>query len=396
MIRGMDYQAILQSAREQQAFLVATRRDLHQHPELGNAETRTAQVVADELERLGVEVETRVGGTGVVGTIRGTGPGKTIALRADMDALPIQETGECEFRSCNPGVMHACGHDAHTAMLLGAARLLTERRDTFPGSVKLFFQPAEETIGGANEMIDEGCMNGVDAVFGIHVWPDMPPGTVGIRSGAIMASADTIAITVEGRGGHASEPHNAIDPVPVAAQLITNLQLMVTRRFDAKEPVVVSICFVQAGSAHNVIPDRVQLAGTVRTVNPQVRERVQEEIEHTIKHTCATFGASYDFTCVPGTGVVMNDAGFSSFVGAVGDRLFGGGSVRWLPYAIMGAEDFGAFTRVAPGAFCFLGAAPADKPAYPCHHPQFDLNEDALPLGASLHVATALEFLTGE
>lgn len=391
----MDYASIREKADQQLEFLVSTRRDIHAHPELGNTEARTAELVSNTLSEWGLRIHTGVGGTGVVATLHGSQHGPTIALRADMDALPIDEQDEREFKSTVPGIMHACGHDAHTAMLMGAAKLLSEERDRVKGTVKFFFQPAEETLGGANEMIADGCLEDVDAVFGLHVWPFAEAGKVALRRGAIMASSDAITITVKGQGGHASEPHTAIDPVPIAAQVITNLQLMVTRRFDAREPVVLSICFLQAGTAFNVIPDAVQLAGSVRCVHPDVRARLEQLIEETVRHTCHTFGADYDFSLVNGSGVVMNDPAFAEFVGDVSQELFGATSVEWLPSPIMGAEDFGEFTQRVPGAFAFIGAKPRHQDAYPCHHPQFDIDEDAMPVGVSLHVATALDYLNG-
>lgn len=389
----VDLERIREEAAGIAPFLVATRRDIHAHPELGHAEARTALLVSEELSELGMDVRTEVGGTGVVGTLVGTRENPTIALRADMDALPIDETGDREFRSTHAGVMHACGHDAHTAMLLGAARVLARMRDTLPGRVKFLFQPAEETYGGASDMIADGCLDGVDAVFGLHVWPFMEPGVVGIRGGAIMASSDALTITVQGRGGHASEPHTAVDPVPIAAQVITNLQLMVTRRFDAREPVVLSICYLQAGTAFNVIPDTVQLAGTVRCVHPDARDRLERLVEDTVKHTCSTFGADYEMAYVRGSGVVMNEPRFTEFLGSVCRDVFGPSGIHRLEAPIMGAEDFGAYTERVPGAFAFIGAKPAHQNAFPCHHPQFDLNEEVLPLGVTLHVGTAMEYL---
>ena len=241
-------QHLLRAIRERAAaltdFLVSTRRDIHAHPELGNQEHRTPALIAAALQDVGFEVQERVGGTGVVGIVRGAHPGPTLALRADMDALPLNEDADRPYRSAVPGVMHACGHDAHVAMALGAAHVLHGLRERLRGNVKLLFQPAEETYGGASEMIADGCLTKeptVDAVFGLHVWPEGPVGELRVRSGPIMASADAVRISVQGTGGHASEPHDCIDPVPIAAHIITSLQTLVTRRFDVKSPVVITI-----------------------------------------------------------------------------------------------------------------------------------------------------------
>ncbi len=268
----------------QQEFLVATRRGIHAQPELGHQEQRTAELIVRELERVGADafdLQRGVAGTGVIATLHGSSPGRTIALRADMDALPIDEQGDREYRSCVPGVMHACGHDGHVAMLLGAARLLHALREHVRGNVRFLFQPAEETYGGASEMVADGCLTtppAVDAVFGIHLEPLHEVGELRLRRGPLMASSDVVRIVVQGRGGHASEPQDCIDPVPVAAQIVTSLQTLITRRFDARNPAVLTITYLQAGSTFNVIPPEVVLAGTMRTVDTAVRESLQAAV----------------------------------------------------------------------------------------------------------------------
>ena len=377
-------------------FVVDVRRDIHSHPELGNQEQRTPARIVETLRPLGFEIREGVGGTGVVATLRGGRPGRTIALRADMDALPLTEEGTHAYRSVVPGVMHACGHDGHVAMALGAARVLHDLRDQLQGNVKFLFQPAEETIGGANEMIADGCLTAdpaVDAVFGLHLWPLMPAGQLSLKPGPIMASADLLRIVVKGEGGHASEPHTCTDPVPVAAQVISNLQALVTRRFDARSPVVVTITYVQAGSAFNVIPPEVVLGGTVRTVDPDVRAAIPSRIEHLVRHTTAAFGAEAEVTYINGSGVVINHPDFTAFVGETIRASRGAGSVHDMAQPIMGAEDFGAFMEHVPGAFAFLGARPTHQQAYPCHHPRFDIDEQALPGGVEILATVALRFL---
>jgi amidohydrolase len=393
---------LLQSMRDRaQAltdFLVATRRDIHAHPELGNQEQRTPGLIVATLKPLGLDIHERVGGTGVVAVLRGAHPGPTLALRADMDALPLNEEGERSYRSTVPGVMHACGHDGHVTMALGAARLLHALRDHLHGNVKFLFQPAEETYGGASEMIAEGCLTQdppVDAVFGLHIEPSGAAGELHVRDGAVMASSDVVRVTVQGRGGHASEPHACIDPVPAAAQIITNLQTMVARGIDANNPVVISITFLQAGSAFNIIPSEVMLAGTVRTVDPVVRAEMPARIEHLARHTAAAFGAGADVAYINGCGVVVNHAGFTDFVRQVIGEARGSESVVELEHPMMGAEDFGLYLEHVPGSFAFLGARPVHQEVFPLHHARFDFDERALPVGVEILSTVALEYLGG-
>jgi amidohydrolase len=390
--------AVRERAQSLTDFVVATRRDIHAHPELGNQERRTPALVVDIVRELGCEVQDHVGGTGVVAVLRGAHPGPTLALRADMDALPLNEEADRPYRSCVPGVMHACGHDGHTAMLLGAARVLAALRDELHGNVKLLFQPAEETYGGAGSMIADGCLTtapAVDAIFGLHVWPDGDVGELRVRSGPVMASADALRIVVHGKGGHASEPHDAIDPVPIAAHIITQLQTLVTRRFDAKSPVVITITYLQAGTALNVLPPDAIIAGTVRCVDPAARAALPGRIEALAQHTAAAFGATAEVMYLQGSGVVVNDADFTDFVRGAIRNARGAEAVKEVPYAIMGAEDFGAYLERVPGSMAFLGARPAHQEAFPCHHPQFDLNEDALPIGVEILATVALDYLRG-
>lgn len=377
-------------------FVLATRRDIHAHPELGNQESRTPALIVAVLRELGLEPRERVGGTGVTAVVRGAHPGPTLALRADMDALPLHEEAAHPYRSCVPGVMHACGHDGHVAMALGAARVLHALRDRLYGNIKFLFQPAEETYGGASEMIADGCLTqepAVDAVFGLHLEPLGHVGELRLRSGPIMASSDVVRIVVQGKGGHASEPHDCIDPVPAAAQVIINLQTLVTRRFDVKSPVVITITYLQAGSAFNVIPSEVVLAGTVRTVDPRVRAAMPERIEHLARHTAEAFGATAEVTYVSGSGVVVNHASFSDFVRQVVTRTRGSSAVLEMPHPVMGAEDFGLYLERVPGTFAFLGARPSHQEPFPCHHPQFDIDERALPVGVEVLSTVALEYL---
>ncbi len=380
-------------------FLVTTRRDIHAHPELGNQEQHTPALIVGALKELQLELTEGVGGTGVVATLRGAHSGPTIALRADMDALPLNEEADRPYRSCVPGVMHACGHDGHVAMALGAARVLHGLRARLHGNVKFLFQPAEETYGGASEMIADGCLSNapkVDAVFGLHLEPLGAVGELRLRDGPIMASSDAIRIVVNGKGGHASEPHDCIDPVPIAAHIITNLQTMVARQFDVKNPVVITITYLQAGSAFNVIPGTAVLAGTVRTVDPSVRATMPQRLSTLIDHTAAAFGATAELAYVHGSGVVVNHGDFTDFVRHVIRASRGDGAVLDMPHPIMGAEDFGLYMQHVPGTFAFLGARPSHQEAHPCHHPQFDFDERALPIGVEILSTVALEYLGGD
>lgn len=380
-------------------FVIGTRRDIHAHPELGNQEQRTPALIVAALQDLGLELHEGVGGTGVVAILRGTHTGPTLALRADMDALPLNEDDNRPYRSCVPGVMHACGHDGHVAMLLGAARVLHTLREHLHGNVKFLFQPAEETYGGASEMIAAGCLSAdpaVDAVFGLHLEPLGAVGELRLRAGPLMASSDALRIVVKGKGGHASEPQDCIDPVPIAAHVITNLQTFVTRRFDVKSPVVITITYLQAGSAFNVIPEEAVLAGTVRTVDPSVRARMPAAIEELVRHTAEALGATAEVAYVHGSGVVVNHADFTDFVRRVIRRTRGAGAVVELPHPVMGAEDFGLYLERVPGAFAFLGARPSHQEAFPCHHPRFDIDERALPEGVEILATVALEYLGRE
>ncbi len=389
-------ESIRQRAQALTEFLVTTRRDIHAHPELGNQEQRTPALIVSVLKGLGFELQERVGGTGVVAVLRGARPGLTLALRADMDALPVEEVGERPYRSTVPGVMHACGHDGHVAMALGAARVLHELRDQLHGNVKFLFQPAEETYGGASEMIADGCLTNdptVDAVFGLHLEPMGNVGELRLRPGAIMASADAVRIAVRGRGGHASEPQDCLDPVPVAAHIITQLQTLVTRRFDVKNPVVITITYLQAGSAFNVIPSEAVLAGTVRTVDPTVRAIMPERIEMLARHSAEALGATAEVAYVHGSGVVLNHSGFADFVRRLIRSTRGLDGVLDLEHPVMGAEDFGLYMERVPGTFAFLGARPSHQQPFPNHHPQFDFDERALPIGVEILSTVALEYL---
>ncbi len=370
--------------------LVDWRRDFHRHPELAFEERRTSDVIRAFLESLGIDVRT-CGRTGLRGVLRGAMPGRTVALRADMDALPVTEHTGHDFRSENPGVMHACGHDGHMAILMGAAKVLAGRRATLPGAVVFLFQPSEERPpGGAKLMIEEGALQGVDAVFGLHLWQPLPTGVVGLRAGASMAQADNFEVIVKGRGGHASQPNVTVDPVVIASHLVVAAQTIPSRFADPRQPVVVSFTTVHGGEVHNIIPDEVKMTGTVRTLDPDTQVAVKRRLAEVCDATCRAFGATADFTYIEGYPPVINDAASVDLVRRVAARDLGEDAVRMVE-PLMGGEDFAYYLQHVPGAFALLGIGD-DRP-HPHHSSRFDIDERALPLGVRLITAVALEML---
>jgi amidohydrolase len=379
--------------------VVADRRDFHEHPELANQEVRTAGIVAERLRALGVEdVRTGIASTGVTGLIRGTKPGagRTVLLRADMDALPIHEENDVPYCSQTPGVMHACGHDAHTAMLLGVARLLSERRDEFPGTVKLLFQPAEESPpGGAKPMIEAGVLEDpkVDAAFGIHIAQEHPVGEIRLRSGPAMAAADRFHLVIRGKGGHGAMPHISVDPIVIGAQIVTALQTLVARAVDPTEEAVVTVGTFKAGEAFNVIPDTAELGGTVRTFNPTNRDMLEERIGSLARGIATAMGGDAAFTYVRGYPATINDPEMAELVREEAAKVVGEENVKEAPL-MMGAEDFSYFLEAVPGTFWFVGSKNPERGlVWGHHHPRFDLDEAALAIGMESMVNVALRYL---
>jgi amidohydrolase len=374
------------------AALVAMRRDLHQHPELGFQEARTSTLVAERLAALGYDVATGVGRTGVVGLKRANG-GRCVLLRADMDALPVEEANDVPYRSRHQGRMHACGHDGHVAMGLEVARRLAGA--PVGGSVKFAFQPAEEISNGAEAMIEAGVLDAprVDAAFGVHLWNELPAGTIAVTSGAMMASVDEFEITIVGKGGHAAAPHQAVDPVLVAAHVVTALQSLVSRRRDPLEEGVVSVTQVNAGHAFNVIPGRAELRGTVRTFGGKFWEAAPALVEQTAQGVAAAFGATAEIRFRRLTFPLVNDERMAAVmrdaaVDVVGkDKVVSG-------FRTMGGEDMSLFLRRVPGCYAFVGSAPKAGGA-PHHSPTFDIDEDALVIGTELLTRTVLRYLDG-
>jgi amidohydrolase len=378
--------------------LVEIRRDLHENPEIGLEEIRTSAIAAEELSRLGLEVKTGIGSTGVAGLLTGGSPGRTIAIRADMDALPIKEDTGLAYASKNDGVMHACGHDGHVAMALGAASILAEIRADIKGNVKFIMQPAEESYGGAKEMVEEGVLEDprVEAIIALHIDTREPPGKLTIKAGPIGASAAVFMISINGKGGHGSEPHECIDPIHVATHAIAAIQTMIPRTLDARDPVVVSVCSIQSGTAFNVIPESVHFGGTVRTLSDKRREEMPEKLEEVVRGITSTFGAGYDFAYIQGAPVPANEPEMTRLMERVAAELWGAESVVDMGMPHMGAEDYSYYMQKVPGVMGMLGARKENGTVYPPHHPKFDFDERCLPRGAELLAATAIEFLNGK
>jgi amidohydrolase len=374
------------------ADVIAIRRDLHQHPELGFEERRTAAFVAGRLRALGFEVTEEIGVTGVVGVMRGARPGKTIMLRADMDALPIEEENAVAYASQTRGTMHACGHDGHVAMLLGAAALIARRRDELAGTVVLCFQPAEEGRGGAKAMVDAGVLErfGVERAYGLHLASAFPTGIVGLREGPFYASSDSIEITIEGMGGHGAAPHLSVDPIYVAGAFIVAVQQVVSRQIDPLAPAVVTIGAVHAGTIHNVIPSRATLLGTVRAFDADVRAKMAERIERVLRGVCESSGATYAFEYLRRYPVTSNDAEQTRYVRALAEREIGERRVMEAP-RLMGAEDFSFFAERVPACFYSVGCNGGPASAFPHHHAKFDIDERALETGVRMMAALAFD-----
>lgn len=378
-----------------QPELVELRRYFHQHPEPSWEEVNTANRIAEELAKLGISVE-RKAKTGVVGTLKGTRPGRTVALRADIDALSITEETELPFASQNEGYMHACGHDAHITCLLGAAKILSQLKDEIAGTVKFIFQPAEELAQGAKKLVEEGVMDGVDGIFGLHVWGDMPAGLVSIDPGPRMASADRFVITIEGKGGHGSAPHQGVDAVVVASALVMNLQTIVSRELNPLEPVVVSVGKITGGDRFNIIASRAVLDGTSRCFNPEIRNNLPDIIRRIADNTAATFRAGakveYHFMCPP----TINDERLALLAKDSVKKLYGETALVPMPL-LTGSEDFSFYAEKAPAAYAFLGVRNPEKDAsYPQHHSRYTIDEDALQVGAAVYAQFALDFLAEE
>ncbi|MFD1926843.1 M20 family metallopeptidase [Sporosarcina siberiensis] len=370
--------------------MVITRRYLHMNPELSFQEEKTAKYIADFYGDLGVEVRTGVGGNGVVARVKGGRPGKTVALRADFDALPIQDQKDVPYKSTVPGVMHACGHDGHTATLLQVAKAIFELREGLAGEYVFIHQHAEEFApGGAKPMIEDGCLDGVDVVFGTHLWSLTNAGTIEYLTGPVMAAADRIDITIHGSGGHGAAPHQTKDAIVIGAGLIVNLQQLVSRRVNPIDSAVLSIGSFIADNAFNVIADSAKMGGTVRTFNPKVRDLMEKEMKRIVEGTAIANDCTIDFKYTRGYPPVVNHKTETEFLKSVADTVLGSENVvESTPQ--MGGEDFGYYMEKVPGTFFFTGAKPADP--YPHHHPKFDFDESAMLIAAKVLGAAALDY----
>jgi len=371
--------------------VIGWRRYLHQHPELSFHEERTARFIAETLASFGGLEITRPTPTSVVARLKGARPGPVLAMRADIDALPIEERNSHDFVSTNPGVMHACGHDGHTSMMLGAAKVLAGRKDDIAGEVRFVFQHAEElNPGGAEELVKAGVMDGVDMVIGAHLWLPMPYGQVGVRSGALMAAPDNFVITVSGAGGHAAIPHETVDSIAIAAQVITNLQHVVARNVDPLAPAVVSVTRIAGGTTYNVIPGQVELAGTVRTFDETLRAKIPELMKRIVAGITAAHGATFTFEYDRGYRPVHNGERATDLLRRAVTRALGS-EVLVEATPTMGGEDFSAYQQKVPGSFFFIGARNEERGiTNPHHHECFDIDERALDSGTRIFVAAAM------
>lgn len=388
--------ALMREVDEIMPGVVADRRHLHQHPELGFQEFETATFIAERLRALGLdEVKTEVGRTGVVGILRGGKPGKVVALRADMDALPIDEENDVEYKSLNRGTMHACGHDAHVSMMLGAARVLASRREEIPGTIKFIFQPGEEGLGGAKAMIADGVLENPvpDAIFGLHIWQEADSGVVQIRDTIAMVAGDGFKIEIKGKGGHGAMPHTTIDPIAIGAEIVNALQTIMSRNIDPILAGVVTIGSFHAGNAGNVIPSTAELAGTIRTVTVEERAEIHQRVEQLARGIATAMRADIEFTLKFGVGATVNTPAMAAIVRETAIELVGPDRVEAGELKVV-SEDMSEFLNRVPGCFYFVGSRNPDKGfVWGHHHARFDIDEDAMAVGVGTLAGSALRFL---
>jgi amidohydrolase len=400
---AMLHPSLIDDARAIEGDITALRRAIHAEPELGLHTPRTRDKVRAALANLPLEWVEGPSTTGLVGTLKGAQPGRCVLLRGDMDALPMPEETGLDYASTIPGAMHACGHDAHTAMLAGAARLLCARREELKGEIRFMFQPGEEGYHGARFMLDDGLLGGEgsgrplpDAAFALHIMPNAPFGLISGRAGPLLAAADQLEIVVEGRGGHASMPHQTLDPMPVACEIVTALQTMVTRQFDAHDPVIVTIAKIASGTTNNVIPDTVAMLGTMRTLSQRHRQQLHDAVRQLAMGVAAAHGLAAKVTITEGFPVTVCDARAVDLAETVTHELFGEAQFRRLERPIMGAEDFSYVIEKVPGAMLFLGVAHEGSDWHCCeaiHSTRMVLDETAMPRGAALLAGMAEHFL---
>lgn len=378
--------------------ILALRRDFHMYPELGFKEDRTSARVASYLRDLGLDVREKIAATGVTAVLEGGKEGPCVMLRADMDALPLQEQNDVPYRSRNEGVMHACGHDAHMAMLLVAAKIVVRHRENIPGRILFVFQPNEE-IAGALKMIEEGVLEGPkpEAAFAIHVWAPIESGKIAASAGPVMAALDVFDIRIRGQGGHTGAPHMAVDPILAAADVVTSVQMIQTREIDVLKPTLIMFGKLKAGTAKNIIPDEAELAGTIRYLyegGPESPEKPVERFKRIVHDVCCKHRCECNIETVSENITLVNDAAMARLVRRAAADVVGPGNL--IDYIGTAGEDFSEFARIIPSCFYFLGAGNEGKGAcYPQHHPRYDIDEDVLPLGVEMHIRTAIAFLEG-
>ena len=402
----MTVDTLRDEARDIQTEVIGVRRELHRRPEIGNELPRTRETVLEALDGLPLDLTLHETTSGISALLTGDAPGPTVLLRGDMDALPLHEDSGEDFSSLDDGAMHACGHDTHTAMLVGAAKLLAGRRGDLKGRVLFMFQPGEEGHHGAKFMLDEGLLevppladgspSPVTGAFALHITSALPTGWVSTRTGAVMASADRLMITVTGRGGHASEPHRALDPIPVACEIVQAIQTMVTRRIDVFDPAVVTVARIQAGTTNNIIPETAVIEGTIRAVSEQTRTKVHDGLRRVAEGIGAAHDAAVEVEVIPGYPVTSNADDAAEFAIGTATDLLGGDRVVRLPHPVMGAEDFSYVLQRIPGAMLFLGGTSPDvdlRTAAPNHSNRVRFDEAAMPDGVALYAAMALRHL---
>ncbi len=386
---------IINSVEKIKDYIIGLRRYFHRFPEPSWKEINTSEKIKKELTKLKIPFKT-IAKTGVIATIKGSLLGKTIGLRADIDALEIQELNDIEYKSNNRGLMHACGHDGHIAMLLGAAKILKNFQNNIRGEIKLVFQPAEELGEGAKKIMESGELDNIENIFGIHLWSGSPTGKIAIKKGEMMAAADEFIIEVEGKGGHASLPHQGIDAALVSSSIVVNLQSIVSREISPMDTVVVSVGKIESGTRYNIIAHKGIIEGTVRTFNNKVRKKVFTKIKRIIKHTAKSYGANAELKYIWGPPPVINDNNSVLLAIKSSKELFGRNSVINMD-KITAAEDFAYYLQKIPGVFVFVGSGNREKRTdFPHHHPNFNLDEESLLIGTSLHIKYALDFLNNQ
>ena len=386
----------LQDIKQYEEYITKMRRDFHKHPETGFQEFRTSKIIKDELLKFGYTVEEGIGVTGLVGTLIGNNKGKTIGLRADIDALNMQELNDVPYKSVNDGIMHSCGHDTHTAMLLGAAKYFGEHKNELNGTLKVIFQSAEEgpMPGGGIFVVEGGYIDDCDAVFGMHIITRQYVGTIGIKSGPAMAAPDEFKVKVIGTGTHASAPHTGVDPILISSQIIQAFQNIISRNISPTDPAVISVCTISSGTAFNIQPESAEFSGTIRTLNPETRLYIFDQMEKIVKHITEMNNATYEVEFIKAYPPLINDPKMSEFAKNVAIEFVGKENVEVLTTPSMGGEDFAYYLEKKPGAYLWLGGRPkGSKEYYNNHNPKFDIDESSLLIGTGLHINIVKEFL---